>query len=219
MFNATIKTLTEIRRQLPVNCEVLAVSKLQSVEKIRHLFQQGQRFFAENYVQEAIAKQQQLKDLNIEWHFIGRLQKNKVNQVVGHFSYIHSADSLALIKAVNQAAEKKNLVQKVFIQLNLSNEVTKAGILADQLPKILTQMSQFSHVQVVGLMTMPPLSEDPNQSRTYFRQLKSLLEQNQKICPSLEKLSMGTSTDFMVAAEEGASIVRLGTVLFGEKIK
>ncbi len=215
----SIKSLQQIRQELPASCEVLAVSKLQSVEKIKFLFLQGQRLFAENYVQEGLKKQSELKDLDIEWHFIGRLQKNKAKQVVGAFAYIHSVDSLELAQALNQVAEKKNLVQKILIQINLAEEKTKGGISRQQLAEFLAQTAKLKNIKIVGLMTMPPLFEDPNLARPFFKELKRLLCEQQINYSELKKLSMGTSADYLIAAKEGATLVRLGTILFGERIK
>jgi len=211
--------LEVLRKELPTTCQILAVSKLQAAEKIRELWSQGQVRFAENYVQEALEKQEQLRDLKIEWHFIGRLQKNKVKLVVGNFELIHSVDSFELAKAINEAAQKLGKRQKILIQLNLAQEQSKGGLPSEELPEVLNQIKALNNIQVIGLMTMPPLFENAEDSRPYFIQLRSLLEQQKINFPSLQILSMGTSSDFRVAAESGSTLVRLGTILFGERIK
>lgn len=224
------ETLEQVLSRLKAfhpRCRVLAVSKLQSVQKIHDLYQQGQRLFAENYVQEAVEKQIELENLGdcsqIEWHFIGRLQKNKVKQVVGNFSFIHSVDSLELAEVLNRKAQEKGLQQKIFLQINLSQEENKGGFAPIDFQTQLSQLalysrfSPFSALQICGLMTMPPLFEDPEQARPYFRNLKKIFDQLQPDFPHLHELSMGTSSDYLVAAEEGSTLVRLGTILFGQR--
>jgi pyridoxal phosphate enzyme (YggS family) len=212
-----ISSLSEIRSQLPSTVKIVAVSKLQSVEKIRELYQQGQRQFAENYVQEALEKQESLKDLNIEWHFIGRLQKNKAKFVVGNFSLIHSVDSLELAQVLDRKAQEKSLTQKILIQLNLSNEQTKGGFSEQNLAEMIEPLKALKSVQISGLMTMPPLFEQPEQARVFFKKLYDLRKIYSCHFPSLSELSMGTSSDYRVASEEGATLIRLGSILFGER--
>lgn len=224
------ETLEQVLLKLK-NCNpqtrVLAVSKLQSVEKIRELYQQGQRLFAENYVQEAVEKQAQLQNFpvnqKIHWHFIGRLQKNKVKQVIGNFELIHSVDSLELAEVFNRKAQEKGLQQKILLQVNLSEEESKGGFSEQNFLSQLSQLSlfakfsPFSSLQICGLMTMPPLFEKSELARPYFKKLKKIFDQLKPDFPHLEELSMGTSSDYLVAAEEGATLVRLGTILFGER--
>lgn len=212
-FSSIQKQLSEVNPKT----KILAVSKLQSVQKIQSLHQQGQRLFAENYVQEALEKQVQLSEFAIEWHLIGNLQKNKVKQVVGRFDLIHSVDSLALAQTIDRKASELGLYQKVLLQLNLAGEETKGGLTETEFFSLLPEFQKLSSLRVCGLMTMPPLFDDLEKARPYFRQLKSILNQTQKTIPTCLELSMGTSSDYLVAAEEGATIVRLGTILFGER--
>lgn len=212
--------LSTIQKQVSVTnpqTQILAVSKLQSVEKIRALYSEGQRLFAENYVQEALEKQQELSDLKIEWHLIGSLQRNKVKMVVGKFSLIHSVDSLALAETIDRKASEMGLQQKVLFQLNLAGEETKGGLSEEDFLKILPALSQLKCINIVGLMTMPPLFEDPEKARPYFQKLQSILKKTQVTLPNCHELSMGTSSDYLVAASEGATLVRLGTILFGSR--
>lgn len=214
-------SLVEIQKKLEQyhgNCQILAVSKLQSVDKIRQLYSAGQRSFGENYVQEALDKQQQLQDLKIDWHFIGSLQTNKVKFVVGHFSKIHSVDSFRLAEAIQKQSQKLQIRQEIFVQVNLSRELTKGGLGKEELDEFLKRVTQFPNVLVSGLMTMPPLFEAPEEARPFFHELNELLKKYQPFYPHLKFLSMGTSSDYLVAASEGAHWVRLGTVLFGERI-
>ncbi len=192
--------------------QLLAVSKLQPNEKIRTAAQEGQIHFGENYVQEALTKQNELKDLKIHWHFIGHLQKNKVKQIVGKFDLIHSVDSIALAQKISSVASDLNITQNILLQINLANEDSKGGFSSQELVSAMEQIQDLPHIKVAGLMTMPPLFEDSELCRPYFQQLKALADQFQ-----LEHLSMGTSSDYRIALEEGATWVRLGTVLFGER--
>jgi pyridoxal phosphate enzyme (YggS family) len=212
--------LAELKSSLPTECKVLAVSKLQSKENINYLLKQGQMDFAENYVQEALEKQDwaRSKGLQIRWHFIGHLQTNKVKSIAEKFEYIHSVDSLRLLKAISVHTSSSHK-QKIFLQVNIAQEASKGGFSIEEMPQIFAQAAQLQNLEVVGLMTMPPLCENPEDSRPHFQRLKELLIAWQKICPTLTELSMGTSGDFRVAAEEGATWVRLGTVLFGERSK
>lgn len=194
--------------------QLIAVSKNQSIDQIKSLYQDGQRLFAENYVQESLQKIEQLKDLDIEWHFIGHLQTNKVKYVIGHFELIHSVDSIKLLEALQKAAQKKNIVQKVLLQVNFSQESTKEGFDPSLILPLVSTLNQYPNIQILGLMTMPPLVENPEDNRIYFQQAKKLLNQTGWI-----HLSMGTSHDYTVAIEEGATLIRLGTVLFGERKK
>lgn len=208
------------------NCSparVLAVSKLQPEEKIRALYSQGQRLFGENYVQEALDKIEHLQDLSeIEWHLIGHLQKNKAKYVVGKFTLIHSVDSLELAETLSRQCASKNISQNILIQVNLAQEETKSGFDIQSLKEAWTKLTQLPYLKICGFMTMPPLTETGEEVRLYFRDLHKLLKEfrsqtNLSLHP-LTELSMGTSHDYQVAMEEGATIVRLGTILFGERL-
>jgi pyridoxal phosphate enzyme (YggS family) len=212
--------LKEIQSQLESlnpQTRILAVSKFQPVEKIRELYGQGQRLFAENYAQEALEKQEQLQDLQIQWHFIGRLQKNKVKFVVGKFELIHSVDSLELAQAIDRKAHELGLIQKILLQVNLAEEASKGGFSLENFSEALPKISALHSARVVGLMTMPPLFDNPEDARPFFKKLSSMKDQFSLQLPGLKELSMGTSSDYLVAASEGATIVRLGTILFGER--
>lgn len=202
--------------------KLLAVSKLQTAQKIRNLYAEGQRRFGENYVQEALEKQELLADLpDIEWHLIGHLQKNKSKYVVGKFHLIHSVDSLELAQTLNKHAEKMNIHQNVLIQVNLAAESSKTGFDKERLSEQWSEVIALSNLKIYGLMTMPPLTETGAEVRPYFKELRELRDQlRERTADSrhpLSELSMGTSHDYNVAIEEGATILRLGTILFGER--
>lgn len=203
-------------------CKLLAVSKLQPIEKIHELYLQGQKRFGENYVQEALEKIEKLKELHeIEWHLIGHLQKNKVKYILGKFFLIHSVDSLDLARAISRQCEAKGITQNILIQVNLAKEETKNGFDFESVIQQWLELSSLPCLHIFGLMTMPPLTETGEEVRPYFRALRELREElkkhtDAKLHPMTE-LSMGTSHDYRVAIEEGATIVRLGTILFGER--
>ncbi len=202
--------------------KLLAVSKLQPVQKIRELYTQGQRRFGENYVQEALLKQQALANLpDIEWHLIGHLQRKKVKQVVGKFYLIHSVDSVELAQALSQFCQQQNIIQKILLQVNIAGQASKEGFQKETLLKQWDSIVKMPNLKIMGLMTMPPLTEMGAEVRLYFAELRLLLELLRKATDitahPLTELSMGTSHDYKVAVEEGATIVRLGTILFGER--
>lgn len=202
--------------------KLLAVSKLQPVEKIRDLYSQGQRRFGENYVQEALDKQEALSDLaDIEWHLIGHLQKNKAKYVVGKFHLIHSVESLELAQVLSRQCESKNVQQNILIQVNLAHEETKSGFDKADVLKAWSELIRLPNLHIMGLMTMPPLTETGSEVRHYFTELRELRDELKKQTDTaahpMTELSMGTSHDYRVAIEEGATIVRLGTILFGER--
>ena len=202
----------DILQELKANQYLLAVSKLQPVEKIKMLHSLGQRDFGENYIQEALKKIETLKDLDIQWHLIGPVQKNKVKFLKNHFAYIHSIDSLELATRISEKATEVGFSQKVFLQINLSGESSKSGFSVDELKKTWPLLQKLQGLKIVGLMTMPPLENQPENNRTYFQKLKIL---GQSL--NLNEFSMGTSHDYKIALEEGATWIRLGTILFGDR--
>ena len=204
--------LNLILEMLKPHQHLLAVSKLQPVEKIKLLNESGQLHFAENYIQEALQKIELLKSLKLEWHLIGPIQKNKVKFLKNNFAYIHSIDSLDLAKLVSQKALEINYIQKVFLQINLSEEVSKSGFSASELKQKWIELIALPGIKIIGLMTMPPLENEPEKNRKYFAQLKNIGHQY-----GISEFSMGTSQDYQIALEEGATWIRIGTVLFGER--
>lgn len=203
-----------ILQKLKPNQKLLAVSKLQSIEKIQKLYLEGQIDFAENYIQEALEKIEKSKDLNILWHLIGPIQKNKVKFLKKNFAYIHSIDSLELAQKISEKALDIGHQQKVFIQINLSQEITKSGFLLTVFKTVWPSLSQLTGIKIVGLMTMPPLENEPEKNRSIFRELKKIGQSM-----NLNEFSMGTSHDYEVALEEGATWIRLGTILFGDRTR
>lgn len=208
----------------PSNIQLIAVSKTKPVDAIQDLYQAGQKSFGENYSQEFLEKKSFLSnfsDLNIDWHFIGSLQRRKIKGLVGEVSLIHSVDSLEHLQEIQKKAIQKNIVQRVLIQVNVGAEATKGGIAPEHLVSFFKKVaeSKLTHVKCDGLMAIPPPSSVENETREYFRTLKSLRDEvNQQTGMQLKELSMGMSHDFEMAIEEGATIVRVGTALFGERV-
>ncbi|MES2802769.1 MAG: YggS family pyridoxal phosphate-dependent enzyme [Bdellovibrionota bacterium] len=213
-WNFEKSVLSAVKAKLLPGQNLLAVSKLQPLEKIRELASQGQRAFGENYIQEALEKTEALKDLNLEWHLIGPIQKNKVKYLKNNFAYLHAIDSLELAELVSKKASEIDHVQKIFIQVNLSNEATKAGFDEATVISAWPQLKKLSNVKIVGLMTMPPLQNEAEDNEIHFKKLKNLAQQLKAT-----ELSMGTSHDYHIALKEGATWIRIGTVLFGERQK
>lgn len=201
-------------------CQVLPVSKLQPVEKIQALASCGVIDFAENYVQESLQKIADIQNPQLHWHLIGHLQKNKVKFLQNKFYLIHSVDSIELAQLLHN---RNNLTsrQKVLMQINLANEESKEGFTIDDFKTLWPEISKLNHLEICGLMTMPPLAQAPEQNRLHFRHLREILIELQSktnlAMHPLNQLSMGTTSDYRVAIEEGSTWVRLGTILFGER--
>lgn len=200
---------------------VVAVSKLQPASLIRAAYEQGVRDFGENYAQELHAKARELADLEqIRWHFIGHLQRNKAQLVVGQVALIHSVSSTALIDRIDRLAADRGAPQDVLLQLNLSGELAKTGASADTLDALLQHCQRKSHISCVGLMTMPPLTERPADAEPLFARLRELRDERQTrgaAGGTLRHLSMGMSADFDVAIACGATMVRIGSAIFGPR--
>ena len=191
---------------------LVAVSKTQPAEAIRSLYQQGVRDFGENYVQELQRKTSDLEDLpDLRWHMIGHLQRNKAQLAVQVATYIHSVDSIALLMRLDRLAEQANRKPSVLIQVNLSEEPQKSGCTIDKLAELVAVGKSLSHVHLTGLMLIPA-EVQPEASRTVFAQLRELSE-----LYGLKDLSMGMSGDYEAAIEEGATLVRVGSALFGPR--
>ena len=196
--------------------ELVAVTKTVDVSKIKEAIRAGIKIIGENRVQEAREK---FKDIGkeVEWHLIGHLQTNKVKYIFDIFSLIHSVDSLSLAEEIQKRAENKGLETDILIEVNLSGEKTKFGILPEKAINFVKDISRFKNINIMGLMTIPPFSESPEDSRKYFKMLRMLRDDIQKEGIEMKELSMGMSNDFEAAVEEGATMVRIGTAIFGER--
>lgn len=203
----------------PESVRLVAVSKTQPAEAVRAALEAGQQIFGENYVQEFLEKSQQLPE-SVEWHFIGSLQSNKVKYLVGRTCLIHSVDRLSLAQEIDRQWGKIGKSCNILLQVNISGEETKSGTTSEDLLQLAREISPLPHVRIKGLMTMPPFFDEPERARPYFRNLKRLsgLLTAEKIPRiTMEELSMGMSGDFEVAIEEGATLVRVGSAIFGER--
>lgn len=209
----------------PDSITLMGVSKVVEPERIRQAYQAGIRIFGENRVQEFEGKSSALKDLQeAEWHLIGHLQTNKAKKAVELFHAADSVDSVRLAEKLNQAAQQVNKVLPVLIEINVGGEESKNGVAPDspELEDLLQNGQLLEHLQVRGLMTIPPFTEDPQGSRPYFRRVRELRNAiaNRKLQGiQMGVLSMGMSHDFEVAIEEGSTCVRVGTAIFGERPK
>ena len=198
---------------------LVAVSKMVGVESIRQAIAAGATVLGENKVQEATSKQPLLGE-SAEWHLIGSLQKNKANRAAEVFDWIESLDDLELAAKLDRACERLNKRLPVLIQVNIGMEVSKSGIAEEEAVEFASQVSAFAHLDVRGLMTIPPYSEAPEDSRPHFARLRELaqrIESQRLPGVSMKELSMGMSHDFHVAIEEGATLVRIGTAIFGPR--
>ena len=201
----------------PASVELLAVSKTFPVEAIREAVDAGQLLFGENKVQEILAKAPQLP-ANLHWHLIGHLQSNKVRKVLPLVQAIHSIGSLDLARDVDRIAAELGLFPKVYIEVNLAAESSKHGFTAEQLRSNLEALYALKRLEIQGLMCIPPFDDDAEKSRPYFVQLRSLRDELVQLGGApLPLLSMGMSHDFEIAIEEGATIVRVGSAIFGDR--
>jgi PLP dependent protein len=204
----------------PEDIRLVAVSKTIDADRVAQAIDAGASIIGENYIQEAGVKFNALVDRAVQWHFIGHLQSNKVKYAVRMFDLIHSVASLKLAKALDNAARKNGKVQDILIQVNISREETKSGIAETDAVGLITQISCLENLRVKGLMTMPPYFDAPERARPFFRQLSWLRD---RIVThgipgvSMEELSMGMTGDFEVAIQEGATLVRIGTAIFGAR--
>ncbi|MBO5176111.1 MAG: YggS family pyridoxal phosphate-dependent enzyme [Lachnospiraceae bacterium] len=198
---------------------LIAVSKTKPLSMIEEAYRAGMREFGENKPQELRDKAKLMKE-PVRWHMIGTLQSNKIKYVTGTACLIHSVDSVNLAKSIEKEASKKDLIMEILLEVNIAEEETKHGFSVDELLSAIFELSQLPHLKIRGLMTVAPYTENAEENRIYFRKMKELLvDINAKnidnVC--MDTLSMGMSSDFEVAIEEGATMVRVGTGIFGER--
>jgi pyridoxal phosphate enzyme (YggS family) len=203
----------------PNEVELVAITKTHAAEKVREAIQAGQSLFGESRVQEARAKIPELPSA-IRWHFVGHLQKNKIRHALPLFEMIHSVDSLALAQEINRIAAEEGMHPRILLEINVAGEGSKFGFAPDKLREQMEALLALPRLSVLGLMTIPPLGEEPEASRKYFVQLRELRDRIQtEFRVDLGQLSMGMTQDYAVAVEEGATLVRVGTAIFGERSK
>ena len=199
--------------------KLIAVSKTKPVSMLQEAYDLGCRDFGENKVQELVEKYDQLPK-DIRWHMIGHLQRNKVKYIVDKVYMIHSVDSLRLAEEISKEAVKKNVTVSVLVEVNVADEASKFGVSAAEAPALVEQIAKLPHILVKGLMTIAPYVDDPEENRLYFAKLKQIYvdiihKSIDNVC--MEELSMGMTGDYEVAIEEGATYIRVGTGIFGER--
>lgn len=224
------ENLAEVEEKIKKACEragrgrdevtLIAVSKTKPVEMIREAMETGIITFGENKVQELLEKQEILTE-PLDWHLIGHLQRNKVRQIVGRVKRIHSVDSLRLAEQIQRDFEKKNEIANILVEVNMAKEESKFGLMPEETEEIIRKIATFPNIKIQGLMTIAPFVENPEENRIYFRNLhKLLVDINNKNIDNVNmgELSMGMTGDYEVAVEEGATYVRVGTGIFGNRI-
>src|SRR2546425_11914865 len=197
--------------------ELVAISKTHDAAKVHEAIEAGQTLFGESRVQEARVKIPELPS-NLRWHFVGHLQKNKIRHALQLFEMIHSVDSLGLAQDINRVAEEEGMHPRVLLQVNVAGAGSKFGFSPDKLREQMEELLALPRLSILGLMTIPPLAEEAEASRKYFVQLRELRDRLQsEFRVDLAQLSMGMTHDYAVAVEEGATLVRVGTAIFGER--
>ncbi|MBV0933288.1 YggS family pyridoxal phosphate-dependent enzyme [Marinobacterium weihaiense] len=201
----------------PDSVRLLAVSKTRSADEIRQLYACGPNAFGENYLQEALDKIEALQDLPLEWHFIGPIQSNKTRPIAEHFDWVHSVDRLKIAKRLSEQRPAHRAPLNICLQVNISEEASKSGCAPDELPALARAVAALPNLQLRGLMAIPEAEPDPERQRATFARVRTLLTALQAELPRLDTLSMGMSGDLDAAIAEGATIVRIGTALFGPR--
>jgi pyridoxal phosphate enzyme (YggS family) len=204
----------------PNDITVIAVSKTVESERAREAFEAGINNLGENRVQELVKKYDELKDLDIKWHMIGHLQKNKVKYIIDKTVLIHSVESLSLAEEINKRAEKNNLIANVLVELNIGEEDSKFGIKEESVYDFILSLEKFENLRVVGLMTVAPFCENPEDVRWVFKKMKYIYDKISTMNlrnTEMKYLSMGMTNDFEIAIEEGSNIIRIGTAIFGAR--
>lgn len=216
------KNILDLTSTLPGGCRLVAVSKTHGVDKIRAAYNAGQRIFGENRVQE-MAEKQPLLPQDIEWHMIGHLQRNKVRYIAEFVSMIHSVDSVKLLQEVNRQGERVSRVIPCLVQVHIAEEETKFGFAAEEVPEVVASeaVAGMRNVEIRGLMGMATLTDDKDRIRREFRGLRQLFDRvkGMRTAPNVRftELSMGMSNDYRIAVEEGSTLVRIGSAIFGER--
>lgn len=200
----------------PHSVQLIAVSKTRSADEVLRLHEAGQTRFGENYLQESLDKIEALKAYAIEWHFIGAIQSRKAGEIAAHFDWVHSLDRLKVANKLNQHRAAENPLN-VLIQVNLEAEASKGGVSPQALPELARAVSELQNLRLRGLMFMPKVHEDCADQRAVFRQAKEVFDELRQSYPDIDQLSMGMSADMQAAIAEGATMVRVGTALFGAR--
>lgn len=214
------QNIAAIRQHIPIGVTLICVSKFHTAETIMQAYDAGERDFGESRVQELLLKQQTLP-ADIRWHFIGHLQTNKVRQIVPFVHMIHSVDSVRLLEVINREAEKIGRRVKVLLEVHVAKEETKSGFMPQEITSLNTKLSTLNYIEICGIMGMATNTDDQTEWRRCFREIKSigqqLLNHSELLNNSAPQISMGMSDDYLVAIEEGSTMVRIGSSIFGER--
>ena len=214
-----ISTAAAKSGRTPIDVELVAITKTHPAESVREAIEAGQILFGESRVQEARAKIPELPS-NCRWHFVGHLQKNKIRHALPLFEMFHGIDSLALAQDINRIAEEEGLYSRILLEVNVAGEGTKFGFASDALGEQMEALLALQRLSIEGLMCIPPLAIESEDSRKFFVQVRELRDSLEKeFSLKLPQLSMGMTQDFPIAIEEGATLVRVGTAIFGERKK
>jgi pyridoxal phosphate enzyme (YggS family) len=221
MTGLIAKKIAQINSEIPSNVSLIAVTKQVTVDKIREAYQAGVRNFAENRLQEALDKQEKLRDIgDISWHFIGHLQSNKARKILQHFHWIHSVDHLNIAVRLNSLAKELGLNPQVLLQIKLLPDPNKYGWNESDLKQDLAQLNELNHLKIKGLMTILPLGLTDSEIFATFEKTRDIASEiNQENWSNLKltELSMGMSSDYLLALKAGATMIRLGTIIFGDR--
>jgi pyridoxal phosphate enzyme (YggS family) len=196
---------------------LVAVSKTQTADTVREAYQAGQHAFGENYLQESLNKQTELGDLAIEWHFIGPIQSNKTQPIAQHFSWVHGVDRLKIAQRLSDSRPAELPPLQICLQVNISGEASKSGVSPNELWDLVKVVSALPRLKLRGLMTIPEPTDNETLQRQQFSHMRALLKDLNKQGFALDTLSMGMSSDYKIAIEEGATIVRVGSAIFGAR--
>lgn len=214
---AQIARAAKVTGRNPQGIQLLAVSKTRQADELRQAFAAGQHAFGENYLQEGLDKIEALADLAIEWHFIGPIQSNKTRPIAEHFQWVHSVDRAKIARRLSEQRPPDMAPLNVCLQVNISAEESKSGCMPDDVLALARDVAQLPRLKLRGLMAIPAASQDPQHQQRAFAAMRTLLQQLQTEFPQLDTLSMGMSGDMDAAIAEGASIVRIGTAIFGTR--
>lgn len=223
------ENLTQVRQQIDIsavkckrnnkNITLLAVSKTRPPSDLKKAYDNGQRDFGENYLQESLDKIEVLKSLDITWHFIGPIQSNKTKPIAENFDWVHTVDRYKIAQRLSSQRPNDLTPLNICIQVNISEEASKSGCLPLELPKLAEEISKLPNINLRGLMAIPKATKNEDEQHLAFRKMKALQLELQKRHPHLDTLSMGMSGDIDAAISEGATIVRIGTAIFGQRVK
>jgi len=212
-----VRLAAEKSQREPAEITVLAVSKTHSASKIRIVHAAGLRAFGESYVQEALQKIEELEDLELIWHFIGPIQSNKTRAIATHFDWVHSVERAKIARRLSEQRPEGMSPLNVCLQVNISGEASKSGVSPRDLPALAQAVATLPRLRLRGLMAIPAPCADPAGQRRAFAQVRAALERLQQLVPELDTLSMGMSGDLEAAIAEGATLVRVGTAIFGPR--